>query len=215
MLSSSQLDTYEYPRLNQDEYGGVMNSIVKSIFFVLGVLSLVACQSTGIASGNSTKSSETTRQATEYVLGSGDQLRIIVFGEDNLSGEFVVDSSGFISMPLIGEVAAGQKTIRDFQRSVEAKLLDGYLKDPRVSAEVLNFRPYYILGEVTTSGEYPFSNGLTVLNAVATAGGFTYRANTKVVYIKRAGEQNEVQYPLTVSTAVQPGDTIRVAERLF
>ncbi|NNC38861.1 MAG: polysaccharide export protein [Hyphomonadaceae bacterium] len=192
-----------------------MNIIIKSLFFILGCLALAACQSTGIASGNSVKSSETTREATEYVLGSGDQLRIIVFGEENLSGEFVVDSSGFISMPLIGEVAAGQKSIREFQRSVESKLLDGYLKDPRVSAEVLNFRPYYILGEVTTSGEYPFSNGLTVLNAVATAGGFTYRANTKVVYIKRAGEQNEVQYPLTVSTAVQPGDTIRVAERLF
>jgi len=180
---------------------------------LLGCVVLSACQSTGIAAGNGSTSSETTREVTEYVLGSGDQLRVIVFGEDNLSGEFVIDSRGFISMPLIGEVEAGQKTIREFQRSVENKLLDGYLKD--VSAEMLNFRPYYILGEVTTSGEYPFSNGLTVLNAVATAGGFSYRANTKVVYIKRAGEQNEIQYPLTVSTAVQPGDTIRVAERLF
>lgn len=192
-----------------------MNNLSKSLVCLLGCFVLNACQSTGIASGNGTAASETTREVTEYVLGSGDQLRVIVFGEDNLSGEFVIDSRGYISMPLIGEVEAGQKTIREFQRSVEAKLLDGYLKDPRVSAEMLNFRPYYILGEVTTSGEYPFSNGLTVLNAVATAGGFSYRANTKVVYIKRAGEQNEIQYPLTVSTAVQPGDTIRVAERLF
>ena len=192
-----------------------MNNLSKSLVCLLGCFVLSACQSTGIAAGNGTAASETTREVTEYVLGSGDQLRVIVFGEDNLSGEFVIDSRGYISMPLIGEVEAGQKTIREFQRSVEAKLLDGYLKDPRVSAEMLNFRPYYILGEVTTSGEYPFSNGLTVLNAVATAGGFSYRANTKVVYIKRAGEQNEIQYPLTVSTAVQPGDTIRVAERLF
>jgi len=192
-----------------------MKKITKSLMCLLGCVVLSACQSTGIASGNGTTSSETTREVTEYVLGSGDQLRVIVFGEDNLSGEFVIDSRGYISMPLIGEVEAGKKTIREFQRSVENKLLDGYLKDPRVSAEMLNFRPYYILGEVTTSGEYPFSNGLTVLNAVATAGGFSYRANTKVVYIKRAGEQNEIQYPLTVSTAVQPGDTIRVAERLF
>ena len=192
-----------------------MKNLSKLLVCLLGCVALSACQSTGIASGNGTAASETTRKATEYVLGSGDQLRVIVFGEDNLSGEFVIDSRGYISMPLIGEVEAGQKTIREFQRSVEAKLLDGYLKDPRVSAEMLNFRPYYILGEVTTSGEYPFSNGLTVLNAVATAGGFSYRANTKVVYIKRAGEQNEIQYPLTVSTAVQPGDTIRVAERLF
>lgn len=192
-----------------------MQKTLKTLMCLTGCIVLTACQSTGIASGNSTTSSETTREVSEYVLGSGDQLRIIVFGEENLSGEFVIDSRGFVSMPLIGEVEAGQKTIRDFQRSVENKLLDGYLKDPRVSAEMLNFRPYYILGEVTTSGEYPFSNGLTVLNAVATAGGFSYRANTKSIYIKRAGEQNEVQYPLTVSTAVRPGDTIRVAERLF
>ena len=215
MLSFSQLDSFDEPRFNRLEYGGYMQITIKLLMLLLVCFVLTACQSTGIASGNGSKSSETTRDATEYVLGSGDQLRLIVFGEENLSGEFVVDSRGYIAMPLIGEVEAGQKTIREFQRAVENKLLDGYLKDPRVSAEVLNFRPYYILGEVTTSGEYPFSNGLTVLNAVATAGGFTYRANTKMVYIKRAGEQNEVQFPLTVSTAVQPGDTIRVAERLF
>jgi polysaccharide export outer membrane protein len=192
-----------------------MIKILGLFFSVTTLLLLAGCESSGIASGNQTTSSETSREVTEYKLGAGDQLRIIVFGEDNLSGEFIIDNSGFVSMPLIGEVEAGKKSIREFQKAVETKLLDGYLKDPKVSAEVLNFRPYYILGEVTSSGEYPYSGGLTVLNAVATAGGFTYRANTKVVYIKRAGEQTEVQYPLTVSTPVQPGDTIRVSERLF
>jgi len=178
-------------------------------------LILAGCATTGIAAGGPVSTSEPTREASEYKLGASDQLRVIVFGEENLSGEFVIDNAGYVSMPLIGEVKASNKSIRDFQRSVETKLLDGYLKDPRVSAEVLNFRPYYILGEVTTSGEYPYSGNLTVLNAVATAGGFTYRANKKVIYIKRAGEQTEVEYTLTVSTPVQPGDTIRIAERLF
>ena len=191
-----------------------MKTIIYQLALMIGFLTLTGCASSGIAAGTQAPKAE-SREVTEYKLGSGDQLRIIVFGEENLSGEFIIDNSGYVSMPLIGEIEAQRKSIREFQRSVEAKLLEGYLKDPRVSAEVLNFRPYYILGEVTTSGEYPFSGGLTVLNAVATAGGFTYRANTKVVYIKRAGEQNEVQYPLTVSTAVQPGDTIRVAERMF
>jgi polysaccharide export outer membrane protein len=191
-----------------------MIKYIKFIAVMLGACLVASCQTSGIASGTQSSSVE-TREATEYRLGGGDQLRIIVFGEENLSGEFIIDNSGFVSMPLIGEVDAGQKSIREFQKAVEEKLRDGYLKDPRVSAEVLNFRPYYILGEVTTSGEYPYSAGLTVLNAVATAGGFSYRANTKSVYIKRAGEQTEVQYPLTVSTAVQPGDTIRIAERLF
>lgn len=94
-------------------------------------------------------------------------------------------------------------------------LKDGYLRDPRVSAEVLNFRPFYILGEVQEPGEYPFTNNLTVLNAVATAGGFTYRAAKDRVYIKRNGADTEQREPLTATTRVWPGDTIRIGERLF
>ena len=192
-----------------------MKILFKGLTILAAGLLINGCETTNIASGDNDILTENTRATTEYTLGVGDQVRVIVFGEDNLSGEFVVDSSGFISMPLIGEVQASGSSIRGFQKAVEARLLDGYLNDPRVSAEVMNFRPYYILGEVTTSGEYPYSNGLTVLNAVATAGGFSYRANKKYVFIKRAGETNEVRYPLTVTTPVQPGDTIRIGERLF
>ena len=92
---------------------------------------------------------------------------------------------------------------------------EGYVKDPRVSVEVMTYRPFYILGEVQKPGEYPYSNGLTVLNAVATAGGFTYRANTKKVFIKRAESSTEEKYPLNSQTPVAPGDTIRIGERLF
>ncbi len=155
------------------------------------------------------------RTGTEYHLGSGDQLRIIVFGEEDLSGEFVVDGSGQVSLPLVGEVSAKGKTVREFQRAVAKKLKEGYLTDPRVSAEVLNFRPFYILGEVKSPGEYPYLSGLTVMNAVATAEGFTYRADTRKVYIKRAGEVGEHAYTLTTETPVQPGDTIRIGERFF
>ena len=185
------------------------------LFVIFSLFALSACETNQIATSSETQSELNARTVSEYKLGSGDQLRIIIFGEEDLSGEFVVDGGGFISLPLIGEVKAKGITIREFQRNVETSLRGGYLNDPRVSAEVLNYRPYYILGEVSSSGEYPFSDGLTVLNAVATAGGFTYRANTKVVYIKRAGEVNEVQYPLTASTPVQPGDTLRVSERFF
>ncbi len=195
-----------------------MECIVKNFFKTIlagaGLL-LAACETTGIASGEVPAESAVERVVPEYTLGVGDEIRVIVFGEENLSGEFVVDSSGSVSLPLIGEVNATGFTVREFQKTVEARLLDGYLKDPRVSTEVMNFRPFYILGEVGNSGEYPYTNGLTVLNAVATAGGFTYRANKKAVFIKRAGENNEVRYPLTVTTPVQPGDTIRIAERLF
>jgi polysaccharide export outer membrane protein len=151
----------------------------------------------------------------DYRLGSGDKLRVIVFGEESLSGEFVVSGSGKISMPLIGETQATGLTVAEFQAEVEKALRDGYLKDPRVSAEVLNYRPFYILGEVKKPGEYPYTNGLTVQNAVARAEGFSYRADQRRVYIKRANETAERQYVLTPSTAVAPGDTIRIAERFF
>ena len=193
----------------------LMLKYLKFLLILSAGLLVTACETSGIAAGDPASAPSEVQTVTEYRLGVGDQLRVIVFGEDNLSGEFVVDSGGAVSLPLIGEVQASNRTIREFQRAVEAKLLDGYLKNPKVSAEVLNFRPFYILGEVGQSGEYPYSNGLTVLNAVATAGGFTYRANKKVVFIKHAGEQNELRYSLTASTPVQPGDTIRIGERLF
>ena len=151
----------------------------------------------------------------EYRLGSGDEVRIIVFDEPDLSGEFVVDGDGMVSFPLIGEVRAEGRTVREFQSAVVASLRAGYLNDPRVNVEVLNFRPYYILGEVENAGEYPYTDGLTVINAVATAGGFSYRANTRRVFIRRAGSAEEIEVPLTATTPVQPGDTIRIAERFF
>lgn len=153
--------------------------------------------------------------AAGYILGPRDKLRIIVYGETALSGEFFVSSNGKLSLPLIGEVQAAGLTVSRLQATIENSLKEGYLKDPRVSAEVLTFRPFYILGEVSKPGEYPYNDGLTVLAAVATAGGFTYRANTKRVFIKGANDTSEKSVKLNSSTMVTPGDTIRVPERFF
>lgn len=150
-----------------------------------------------------------------YTLGSGDKVRVIVFGEPGLSGEFFVSSTGKVSFPLIGDVPAATLTVQAFQQELESALRQGYLKEPRVSVEVLTYRPYYILGEVNKPGEYPYSSGLTVMNAVATAGGFTYRAQTKRVLIRRNSETAEKAYPLSSAVKVSPGDTIRIVERLF
>lgn len=151
----------------------------------------------------------------EYVLGANDRIRLIVFGEEQLSGEFVVDSTGRAALPLIGEVAAAGLTLRQFERRVEDQLGDGYLNDPRVSAEVLNFRPFYILGEVVRPNQYPYATNLSVLNAVATAGGFTPLADQTRVFIRRAGADEEVQVPLTPEAIVYPGDTVRIAKGAF
>lgn len=192
--------------------------MLRLLCVLLFILSSAACATSGSSEEASivlADPSAEQREIIEYRLGSGDRLRVIVFGEDTLSGEYTVDGSGAVSLPLIGEVRAGGLSLREFQRAVEASLREGYLNDPRVSAEVMNFRPFYIMGEVREPGEYPFTSGLTVVNAVATAGGFSYRANTRVVFIKRAGSDREVEYPLTVNTPVQPGDTIRIGERFF
>jgi len=150
-----------------------------------------------------------------YQLGTGDKLRITVFGEDALTGEFSVGDRGTVSFPLIGEVPAAKHSVAEFKSSLTTALKNGYLLDPRVAVEVLTYRPYYVLGEVGKPGEYPYTSGLTVLNAVAAASGFTYRANTKRVFIKHAGAAAEEKLPLTASQTVEPGDTIRIGERYF
>lgn len=190
---------------------------MRSILALLTVLMLAACTGSPYSAPQPqpTESGQVSAPTEEYRLGAGDKLRIIVFDEADLSGEFLVDGTGMVSMPLIGEVTASGLTVREFQRGVEEALRDGYLNDPRVSAEVLDFRPYFILGEVNQPGTFPYSDNLTVLNAVATAGGFTYRANQRIVFIRRDGASEEQQYPLTSTTPVRPGDTIRIAERIF
>lgn len=153
-------------------------------------------------------------QHAEYRLGPGDQLRITVFGETDLTGTFTVGSQGSIAYPLVGEVPAAGKTIPEFTTGLQTAL-EQYVRAPNVSVEVANYRPFFILGEVQHPGTYPYSANLTVLNAVATAGGFTYRANQGMVFIRHANEDQEHSYPITIATPVLPGDTVRIPERFF
>ena len=153
--------------------------------------------------------------AEGYRLGAGDKVRVTTFGEPSLTGEFEVSATGGVAFPLIGEVKALGLTPSQLESALSASLRDGYLKDPKVSVQVLTYRPFYILGEVQKPGEYPYSAGLTVMNAVATANGFTYRANTRRVRIRHLGDGAESDEPLTVATPVAPGDTIRIRERYF
>jgi polysaccharide export outer membrane protein len=153
----------------------------------------------------------------EYRLAPGDKVRIVVFGEENLSGDYVVTSAGNLSFPLIGNLPAGDKTVETLQTALTAALADGYLKDPRVSIQVVAFRPFYILGEVARPGEYAVSTGLTLQQAVATAAGYTYRANTRKVFIRRASDTAETLVDLRESAPIiiRAGDTIRIPERHF
>lgn len=183
----------------------------RQIALLMALSVLAACMGQAPLSGGSAPAPT----AEAFKLSPGDKLKIVTYGEQSLSGDFEVSPAGTIVFPLIGEVKAAGLQSEELTRAIEAKLADGFLLEPKVSAQVTSFRPIYVLGEVRKPGEYPYTQGLTIRGAVAKADGFTYRANEKKVFLKRAGETGEKVYPLTADFPVLPGDTIRFAERYF
>lgn len=156
-----------------------------------------------------------TEESRKYQLGSGDKIYITVFGHDDLSGEFDIDGTGNVSFPLVGNIQMGGLTIEKAEVAIRNALKPDYLIDPRVSVQVLNYRPFYILGEVKTPGSYPYVNGMTVMQAVALAGGYTYRARENNVLILRTGPEGQTEQPAKETTVVLPGDIVKVPERFF
>jgi polysaccharide export outer membrane protein len=150
-----------------------------------------------------------------YTLAAGDRVRVIVFGQDSLSNSFAVDSSGHIAMPLIGLVPALGRTPADLARDIEGRLRSGYVREPRVSVEIEAYRPFFVLGEVTTSGQYPYVNGMTVETAVAIAGGYTPRAARDRADLTRSQDGRTFTAEVPMGQPVKPGDTIVVRERFF
>jgi polysaccharide export outer membrane protein len=176
-------------------YGWLIRSWVIVVFWLLGF---------GPAVG----------QVYEYSLGTGDLLRVTVFGHEDLSGEFEVDSGGRISLPLVGDLLVVNRSLDNVEQSIVSALKPDYLKNPQVSVEIINYRPFYIIGEVANPGSYAYVGGMRVINAVAMAGGFTYRAKEQDMLITRAkggGKQERAGQ----GTRVFPGDVIEVPERFF
>ncbi|MDB5648499.1 MAG: sugar transporter [Hyphomicrobiales bacterium] len=156
-----------------------------------------------------------SQQDEPYTLASGDRLRIIVYGQDTLSNTYAVDGSGQISMPLIGPFRALGMTLPQLEKAVESRLRNGFLREPRVAAEVVAYRPFFVIGEITTAGQYPFVNGMTVQNAIAIAGGFTPRAVKTSVDLTRIIDGVPVILTAPMTASVRPGDTLNVKERYF
>lgn len=152
-----------------------------------------------------------TNAAPAFMLGPEDVLGIVVYGEEDLSGNYRVGPGGAISVPLIGEVQVGGLTPRAAEELIAAKLADGYLIDPSVSIQVAEARPFYIMGEVKNPGSYKYAANMTVLSAVALAGGFTYRARESAVNVMRDGTEEKIP----VGDPILPGDVITVNERFF
>lgn len=149
-----------------------------------------------------------------YHLGIGDKLKVTVYGEENLGGAFEVGALGQVSLPLAGEIQAKGLSLDEFRHQVTQRLAGGYLKNPKVSVEMLNYRPIYVQGEVKNGGEFQFKNGISLRDVVAMAGGYTYRADQTYLYIGREGEP-DVAVRLPADVPVLPGDNIRIPERFF
>jgi len=178
------------------------------------LLSLVTAWGAQVSAQTPTAAPTANATSAAYRLGAADKIRVTVFNEPTLSGDFLVNSDGTVAVPLIGNVPAVGRTAVDLQQAIEVRFADGYLKEPRVVVEVLTYRPFYIYGEVTKPGEYPYSSGLSVLKAVALAQGFTYRADQRKIFLKRSNSA-EKELRVGADELIQPGDTIRVAERFF
>jgi polysaccharide export outer membrane protein len=153
--------------------------------------------------------------AETYTLDAGDKLRIVVFGQEGLTNSYTVDAGGNVTMPLIGPVKARGQSTTQFGQAVAAKLREGFIREPHVAVEIEAHRPFFILGEVTAPGQYPYVANMTVETAVAIAGGFTPRAQKDGVMINRPLRGDMLRTSVPLVAPVRPGDTIVVGERWF
>jgi polysaccharide biosynthesis/export protein len=151
----------------------------------------------------------------EYTLDSGDRLRIVVFGQEGLTNAYAVDASGFIDMPLIGTVLARGATTEELAARISAKLRDGFIREPHVAVEIEAYRPFFILGEVTAPGQYPYVANMSAEAAVAIAGGFTPRAFRRNLIVNRNFNGRLMRMTVPLTFPLRPGDTVNVQERWF
>ena len=150
-----------------------------------------------------------------YILASGDRLRVIVFGQENLANIYTVSSEGTIAVPLIGPVKVAGGTTQEAARAIEAKLRNGFIREPKVTVEIEVYRPFFVLGEVLNPGQFPYVSGMSIQTAVAIAGGFTPRANQTYAEITRPIREGLVTANVPITYPMKPGDTVVIKERWF
>lgn len=186
--------------------------------FVLATGLMSACTPTGdLGPAGPAEQQKLIAAATEVPrLLPSEKIRITVFGETSLSGDYQIDPSGFVSLPLAGTIKAAGLTPTELEGELVKLLGAGqYLKNPKVTVSIIEFRPFYILGEVEKPGAYPYVGGINVLSAIAIAGGTTYRASRSTILIQHPGEEGLREYSMSPPIPVLPGDIIQVPPRYF
>ena len=195
----------------------------KAVCFVVAAVLLAGCSNAGNGL------TQTTRAAAEsyagpapfrgsdgpYLLGPGDKVRLKFYDDANLNEEYEVNSAGFVSIPLVGEVKASGLTTSQLEKTIARRMKGKIAQEPNVTAEISSYAPFYIFGEVKKAGYYPYQPGITVAGAIATAGGLTYRADENTIYLQHAGALVQEEVKLNIPTRIFPGDNIRVGERMF
>jgi polysaccharide export outer membrane protein len=150
-----------------------------------------------------------------YTLDSGDKLRVVVFGQDGITSSYTVDAGGNVNLPLIGTVPARGYSTQQLSRTIADRLKQGYVREPHVTVEVEAYRPFFILGEVTTPGQYPYVANMTAETAIAIAGGFAPRASKNKVELTRNAPGQQIHGDVPLNFPLRPGDTVVVKERWF
>jgi protein involved in polysaccharide export with SLBB domain len=195
--------------------------LLRHVLFIMALLSALSCIpgfgliSPALAEAGLQQDDLDSSGADAYRLDTGDKVRVIVFGEDDLGGQFQIDDKGFIRLPLIGQLKAAGSSPKELEGDIAAALGNGYLNNPRVSVEVTDYRPFYILGEVNKPGQYAYVNDMSALNAVALGGGYTVKASDSWVYVRRDGQNKEVRLAADATTKIHPGDVVRIPPTAF
>ena len=197
-----------------------MNQSCFAVFASYLLIAVVMSVSTPVGAEIKTEQAQSTQvpdnfENEQYKVGPGDLIKITIFNQEELSGEYLINGAGQIALPLIGDINAKDLTAKQVEQGIANKLKPDYLLNPRVNVQVLNYRPFYILGEVKSPQSYPYVDGMTYLNAVAIAGGFTYRAKEDYVMVVRMKDPKKIEIRLNMDEKVMPGDVIHVEERFF
>jgi protein involved in polysaccharide export with SLBB domain len=197
----------------------MLRMISRVLCCVVFTLALTGCSAGPVSHANNYEDAParlpTRGSLGSYSLGPNDQVRVQVYNEATITGDYIVDGAGFLAIPVAGRVRAAGLTTEQLERRITSKLNGGILKDARVTVQVSTYAPFYIRGEVKKPGEFPYKPGLTLGDAVALAGGYTYRADESRAFVRSAGAGAEIARPLDVDPPITPGDNIRIPERFF
>ncbi len=194
--------------------GSLMKYLAMAAAIILG-LQVSGCYTTDMGPVIAFDQEPVYPVAVASHIQKGDKIKVTVYGEDNLNGVYDVDADGFISVPLAGRVQAAARSKSDLEREITRKYRSEYLRDPKVTIDIVSFRSIYVMGEAEKPGEYPYKSGINVLNVISTAGGLTYRANRYAVLLQHADENVWREVPLSASVEISPGDIVRIPERYF